>query len=47
MFDVDRVMKVMSEILSDKYGCKITMTAIPKSEITAQGGVDAERKETA
>lgn len=30
MFDVDRLMQVMSEILSDVYGCKITMTAVKK-----------------
>ena len=32
MFDVNRVMQVMSEILSDKYGCKITLTAVPKEQ---------------
>lgn len=30
MFDVDLLMQVMSEILSDVYGCKITMTAVKK-----------------
>lgn len=35
MFDVERLMKVMSEILSDKYDMKITMTAIPKEEAAA------------
>lgn len=30
--NVDRLMKVLSEILSEKYGCKITMTAIPKEQ---------------
>lgn len=35
MFDVDRLMKVMSEILSDKYDMKITMTAVPKEEAAA------------
>lgn len=30
MFDVDRLMKVMSEILSDKYDAKIKLTAVPK-----------------
>ena len=33
MFDVDRLMKVMSEILSDRYGVKITMTARKKEQI--------------
>ena len=27
MFDVDKLMKVMSEVLSDAHGVKITMTA--------------------
>lgn len=35
MFDVERLMKVMSEILSDKYGVKVTMTAVPKEEAAA------------
>ena len=30
MFDVQRLLQVMSEILSDKYGVKVTMTAVPK-----------------
>lgn len=33
MFDVQKVMQVMSEILSDRYDMKITMTAVPKGEI--------------
>lgn len=28
--NIDRFMKVWSEILSDHYGVKITLTAIPK-----------------
>jgi len=32
MFDVQRLMEVMSEILSDKYGVKVTMTAVPKDQ---------------
>lgn len=32
MFDVERLMSVMSEILSDRYGVRITMTAIPKDK---------------
>lgn len=35
MFDVERLMKVMSEILSDRYDMKITMTATPKEEAAA------------
>lgn len=33
MFDIERLMKVMSEILSDKYDAKITLTAVPKDQI--------------
>ncbi len=33
MFDIERLMQVLSEILSDKYGCKVTLTAIPKNQI--------------
>ena len=32
MFDVNRLMQVMSEILSDKYDMKITLTAVPKEQ---------------
>lgn len=32
MFDINRLMKVMSEILSDKYDMKITLTAVPKDK---------------
>lgn len=32
MFDIERLMKVMSEILSDKYDAKITLTAVPKDQ---------------
>lgn len=35
MFDVERLMKVMSEILSDRYDMKITMTAIPNEKVAA------------
>ena len=31
MFDVNRVLQVMSEIFSDKYGVKITLKAVSKS----------------
>ena len=37
MFDVHKVMQVMSEILSDRYDMKITMTAIPKEEAAQEG----------
>lgn len=33
MFDIERLMKVMSEILSDKYDAKITLTAVPKDQV--------------
>lgn len=29
--DVNKLMAVLSDILSDKYGCEITMTATPKA----------------
>ena len=35
MFDVEKLMKVMSEILSDAYDMKITLTAVPKKEEAA------------
>ena len=28
--DINRLMKVMSEIYSEMYGCKVTLTAVPK-----------------
>jgi hypothetical protein len=34
--NMNRFMEVLSEILSKKYGCKITMTAIPKEEYYAK-----------
>ena len=30
--DVNRLMKVRSEIMSEKYGCKVTMTAVKKED---------------
>lgn len=30
--NIDRMMKTLSEILSEKHGCKVTITAIPKEE---------------
>lgn len=36
MFSVDRLMQVMSEILSDVYGCDIKMTARRKDEETSK-----------
>lgn len=30
--NIDRMMKTLSEILSEKYGCKVTITAVPKVE---------------
>ena len=32
MSDIPKLMQVLTEILSDKYGCTITMTAIPKDQ---------------
>lgn len=37
--NIDRMMKTLSEILSEKHGCKVTITATPKnrnSEETTQ-----------
>ena len=31
--NIDLFCKVMSEIMSEKYGCKITYTAIPKNRV--------------
>lgn len=36
MFDIERLMKIMSEILSDKYDAKITLTAVPKDQVPKQ-----------
>lgn len=30
--NVDKLMKTLSEILSEKYGCKVTITAVPKEK---------------
>ena len=32
--NVEKLMKTLSEILSEKYGCKVTITAIPKENST-------------
>ena len=40
--NVDKLMQVLSDILSEKYGCKITMTAIPKEEYYAEQKRKAE-----
>ena len=32
MFDIEKLMQVMSEILSDKYDVKITISAVPKEK---------------
>lgn len=40
--NIDRMMKALSEILSEKHGCKVTITAIPKEkaheELTRKAG---------
>lgn len=38
--NVGRMMDALSAILSDKYGCKVTLKAIPKSTAAEQ----AEKK---
>ena len=35
-FPIHKFMATLSEILSEKYGCKITITAIPKEEYYAK-----------
>lgn len=30
--NIDRMMRTLSEILSEKHGCKVTITAIPKEK---------------
>ena len=32
--NIDRMMKTLSEILSEKHGCKVTITATPKNKNT-------------
>ena len=32
MFNIPRLMDVMSEILSDRYGCQVILTATPKEK---------------
>lgn len=32
--NIDRMMKALSEILSEKHGCKVTITAVPKEKRT-------------
>lgn len=34
--NVDKLMKVLSEIMSEKYGCEITIRAIPKDKAKEQ-----------
>ena len=34
--NMDRMMKTLSEILSEKHGCKVTITATPKEKITVE-----------
>lgn len=33
--DINRLMEVLSEILSDEYGVRVTLTARPKEEAAA------------
>ena len=34
--NIDRLMKTLSEILSEKHGCKVTITAVPKEKATEE-----------
>ena len=47
MFDIERLMKVMSEILSDKYGAKITLKAVPKDQAPERACAKKENQEEA
>lgn len=39
--NIDRMMKTLSEILSEKHGCKVTITAIPKENKTEEAAQKA------
>ena len=39
---VHKMMAVLSEILSEKYGCKVTIRAIPKDQAEAQAEQNIE-----
>ena len=46
-FPIHKFMEVLSNILSEKYGCKITITAIPKEQYeqeTKQKAEDSAKK---
>ena len=34
--NIDRLMETLSEILSEKHGCKVTITAQPKEQKTEE-----------
>lgn len=34
--NIDRMMKTLSEILSEKYGCKVTITVTPKNKTSEE-----------
>ena len=34
--NIDRMMRTLSEILSEKHGCKVTITAQPKEQKTEE-----------
>ena len=45
--NVDRLGKALSDILSRKYDCKVTITFIPKDEVRAeQNTCDTSRQNT-
>ena len=39
--NIDRMMDALSVILSNKYGCKVTLKAIPKDAAAEQAGKKA------
>lgn len=34
--NIGRLMETLSEILSEKHGCKVTITAVPKEEAVTE-----------
>ena len=41
--NVNRLVAVLSEILSEKHGAKITLRAVPKENADAANGISQER----
>ena len=41
-FPIHKFMATLSDILSEKYGCKITITAIPKDQVQQEPEKETE-----